>query len=68
MNERAIDAVYLVLVLLLPVGALAARRLPLGDTVRMALAWAAVFALLFVLVAVWQIGTGAGFLLESATR
>ncbi len=47
--------------LLLVVSALAARRLPLGQTVKMALAWVAIFAGMFVIFsfrpeikAVWQ--------------
>lgn len=42
------------LLLILPVSALVARRLPVGSTVRMALIWAAIFALLVLIVAGWQ--------------
>lgn len=38
-----------VVMILLLAGSLAARRLPLGDMAKMALAWVAIFALLFVL-------------------
>lgn len=42
------------LLLILPVSALVARRLPIGSTVRMVLIWAAIFALLTLIVAGWQ--------------
>lgn len=38
--------VLYLLVLILPVSALVARRLPVGDAVKMALAWVAIFAVL----------------------
>lgn len=60
MNDDGMQIVYLVLVLLLPVSALAARRLPLGQTIRMALAWVAIFATLVVLVTLWQSATATG--------
>lgn len=44
MNDRAGWVVFTVLLLVLPVSALIARRLPLGRTLVMALAWAAIFA------------------------
>lgn len=56
-----IDAVMYALLLILPVSALVARRLPVGSTVRMALIWAAIFALATLLVAGWQrYRTGSG--------
>lgn len=48
------DLVFFALVLILPVSALAARRLPLGETLKMALAWVAIFAVAFALVVLWQ--------------
>lgn len=54
MNDNGFDALYLALMLILPVSALAARRLPLGQTVKMALAWVAIFAVMFLLVTLWQ--------------
>lgn len=38
MTDTSMDLVFYALVLILPVSALAARRLPLGDTIKMALA------------------------------
>jgi len=47
------DAAYLALMLILPLSALAARRLPIGSTVKMALAWIAIFAVLMIVVGNW---------------
>lgn len=61
MTDNSMDVIYYALMLILPVSALAARRLPLGETIKMALAWVAIFGVLFVLVVLWQgaVGTGA---------
>lgn len=63
MTDTSMDLVFYALVLILPVSALAARRLPLGDTIKMALAWVAIFGVLFVLVVLWQGAVGAGSVL-----
>ena len=63
MTDTSMDLVFYALVLILPVSALAARRLPLGDTIRMALAWVAIFGVRFVLVVLWQGAFGAGSVL-----
>lgn len=60
MTDQSMDVIYYALMLILPVSALAARRLPLGDTIKMALAWVAIFGILFVLVVLWQEAFGAG--------
>ena len=44
------DFAYLLLMLILPMSALAARRLPIGSALKMALAWVAIFAVLIVAV------------------
>ena len=46
--------VLYVLVLILPLSALAARRLPIGDAIKMALAWVAIFGVLLIVVTRWQ--------------
>jgi aspartyl protease family protein len=46
------NALYLVLWLLLVVGVLASRRLPVGKMIRIALAWVAIFATVFLLFSV----------------
>lgn len=50
-GDRAMDFVYYGLILLLPLSALAARRIPIGQTLRMALAWIAIFGAAFLIVA-----------------
>lgn len=61
MIDRSADALYMLLWLVLPISALAARRIPMKDTLKMALAWVAIFGIAFILVAAWQraVGTGA---------
>ncbi len=54
MNDTGFDVLYLALLLILPISALAARRLPITQTLKMALAWAAIFGVMFLLVALWQ--------------
>ncbi|NJM49970.1 MAG: TIGR02281 family clan AA aspartic protease [Sphingomonadales bacterium] len=49
MMETGGQIVYAIGALVLVIAALAARRISLGETVRMLLAWIAIFALLFVL-------------------
>lgn len=53
MNDRGFDVAYLALILILPPSTLIARRLPLGSTVKMALAWAAIFGVLIIIVGNW---------------
>ena len=53
MNDRGFDVAYLALILILPLSALIARRLALGSTVKMALAWAAIFGVLTIIVGNW---------------
>jgi len=62
MNDRSADILYYALWLILPISALAARRIPMKDSLKMALAWVAIFSILFVLVVAWQqaFGVGAG--------
>ncbi|GAA3269615.1 retropepsin-like aspartic protease family protein [Sphingomonas yabuuchiae] len=50
-GDRAMDIVYYGLILLLPLSALAARRIPIGQTVRMALIWIGIFGVAFLVVA-----------------
>ena len=54
MNETGINALYLALMLILPISALAARRLPIAQTFKLALAWVAIFGVMFLLVMLWQ--------------
>ena len=50
MSETAGYALMTALLLILPISALAARRLPLSTTVKYAGAWAAIFILGFLVV------------------
>ena len=54
------DVLLYAAMLVLPVSALIARRLPLGETLKMALAWIAIFGLLYVVVVMWQAAMGVG--------
>ncbi len=49
-GDRVADILLYGIMLVLPVSALLARRLPLGGTIKMALAWIAIFALALVVV------------------
>ena len=62
MNDQSADILYYALLLILPISALAARQIPMKDSLKMALAWVAIFGILFVLVVLWQeaFGVGAG--------
>jgi aspartyl protease family protein len=53
MTDTGFDVFYLALMLILPLSALIARRLPIGSTVKMALAWIAIFAVLMIVVGNW---------------
>ena len=60
MNDQSGDVIFYALLLILPVSALMARRLPIGEMFKMALAWVAIFGVLFLLVVLWQQATGTG--------
>ena len=60
MTNDNLNIVFLALCLVLPISALAARRLPLSSMAKMALAWVAIFGAAFALVELWQMVTGAG--------
>lgn len=51
MSDAAVNALIMALVLLLPLSALAARRVPLSTTLKYAGAWIAIFAIGFLIVA-----------------
>ena len=48
-SDSSLNALYLVMLLLLVVGSLSARRLPIGKMAKMAIAWVAIFGVGFVL-------------------
>ena len=49
-GDAAANLVFMVLALMLPLSALVARRVPLAQTLKMALAWVAIFAVGLVIV------------------
>ena len=67
-NDNTADIVMYGLLLLLPLSALAARRLPMKNTAKMVLAWVAIFGFAFILVAAWQSVTGVGAALGGIFR
>ena len=48
------DILWFAMAFTLVLSALVARRLPMKDWLKMALAWAAIFALLFLVIRTWQ--------------
>ena len=58
--NTTLNALMIGLMLLLPLSALAARRLPAGSLVRMVLAWVAIFTVIVVAVLAWQSFTAGG--------
>ncbi|TPG54006.1 hypothetical protein [Sphingomonas glacialis] len=60
MTDSVMRIVLYLLVLVLPLSALVARRLPIGDAIKMALAWIAIFGVLVIIVTLWQGATTAG--------
>lgn len=54
MTDRAADLLLYGILLILPLAALVARRPPLGRTVKMALAWAGIFAVGLVIASQWH--------------
>lgn len=54
MNDRSADLLFYGILLILPLAALVARRPLLGQTVRMALAWIAIFAVAIAIASQWH--------------
>ncbi|WP_260583139.1 hypothetical protein [Sphingopyxis sp. PET50] len=54
MNDTAVHLIWGAGSLALVVSALVARQLPMKDWVRMALAWVAIFGLVFLVIRTWQ--------------
>ncbi len=53
-GDMAVSLIWFVGAFTLVLSALAVRRLPMKDWMKMALAWVAIFALLFLVVRTWQ--------------
>ena len=54
MNDMGVNLIWGIGSLALVVSALVARQLPMKDWVRMALAWIAIFGLIFLVIRTWQ--------------
>ncbi|SNS43818.1 hypothetical protein [Sphingopyxis indica] len=55
--ETGADMLWFAMAFTLVVSALVARRLPMKDWLKMGLAWAAIFALVFLVIRTWQLVT-----------
>lgn len=54
MNDTSMNVVFYLALLVLPLSALASRRLPLGSTLKIAAVWVAIFAGGLLLYGAWQ--------------
>lgn len=54
MSDTAVQLIWFVGAMALVVSSLAARRLPMADWIKMALAWIAIFGLVFLVIRTWQ--------------
>ncbi|WP_179102025.1 hypothetical protein [Sphingopyxis sp. KK2] len=54
MSDMAVTMVWGIGALVLVGSSLIARQLPMKDWVKMALAWAAIFGLMFLVIRTWQ--------------
>ncbi len=55
--EAGANILWFAMAFTLVVSALVARRLPMKDWLKMALAWAAIFALALLVIRTWQLVT-----------
>ena len=53
-GETGVQLVWFVGAFALVVSSLLARRLPMTDWIKMALAWVAIFGLVFLVIRTWQ--------------
>lgn len=56
-GETGVQLVWFVGAFALVVSSLLARRLPMADWFKMALAWVAIFGLVFLVIRIWQVVT-----------
>lgn len=56
-GDTTVQLIWFVGAFVLVLSSLLARRLPMGDWVKMALAWAAIFGLIFLVIMTWQMVT-----------
>lgn len=53
-GDGIVQTIWFIGAFTLVISALVARRLPIGDVVKMALIWIAIFAVMFAVVSWWQ--------------
>lgn len=56
-GDTAVQIIWFIGGLALVVSSLLARRLPIADWIKMGLAWAAIFGLVFLVIRTWQMVT-----------
>ncbi|BBB08360.1 MULTISPECIES: hypothetical protein [Sphingopyxis] len=56
-GDTGVQLIWFVGAFALVISSLVARRLPMTDWVKMALAWVAIFALVFLVIRTWQLVT-----------
>ncbi|GGJ39186.1 hypothetical protein [Sphingopyxis bauzanensis] len=56
-GDTAVQMIWFVGALTLVISSLLARRLPMADWLKMGLAWAAIFGLVFLVIRTWQMVT-----------
>jgi len=56
-NDMGVNLIWGIGSLALVVSALVARQLPMKDWIKMALAWIAIFGLIFLVIRTWQVVT-----------
>ena len=56
-GDTAVQMIWFIGGLALVVSSLLARRLPMADRIKMGLAWAAIFGLVFLVIRTWQMVT-----------
>jgi len=55
--DMGVQLIWFIGAFVLVVSSLLARRLPIADWLKMALAWAAIFGLVFLMIRTWQMVT-----------
>jgi hypothetical protein len=54
-GDAGVELIWFVGAFALVISSLVARRLPMTDWLKMSLAWAAIFGLMFLVIRTWQI-------------
>ena len=54
-SDTTVQLIWFIGAFTLVLSSLLARRLPMADWLKMALAWAAIFGLVFLVIRAWQV-------------